>query len=152
MYKRAARILFVESAPATRARLAEAAAKRIGDSWLEGRAASLDVRDSSTPVGETGLRVSADGVYPPLSCDLLEWADLVVLLDAACERYCAAFSPGRRRKRWFLSARERTDPVDEGAAAEIEARVASMVGGLRMLARSDAADDEEDSSNQEAED
>ncbi|HKK06372.1 MAG TPA: hypothetical protein VKA50_11045 [Gammaproteobacteria bacterium] len=126
MYKRHARILFLEAAPAIRARMAEAAGSRLGTGWLEARAASLAVREGAG---------SVDAQCAPLTEALLAWADLVVTLDAGSERHCPPLPPGTRRKHWTLVG------TKAQAAGEIEAQVRSMVAGLRMLARSDAAGD-----------
>jgi len=112
MYKRPARILFVEAAPARRAGLAVDAAHRLGRGWLQGRAACL---------GE-----ACGAACPPLDEPALAWADLVVTFDAPADRACAGRA--KRCKHWSVDA-----------AAAIDKEVASMVGGLRMLARSDPA-------------
>lgn len=52
------------------------------------------------------------------------WADLVVTLDARARARLPALPPTCRHKHWPVSGEE-----------EIEARVAGMIGGLRLLSR-----------------
>lgn len=118
MYKRPAQILFVEAPPAHRAALAVDSAQRLGQGWLQARAAC---------VGD-GPGASC----PALDAEALAWADLVVTFDTAAGRACDGRA--KRCKHWALDEGQGTE-----VAAAIDRQVASMVGGLRMLARSDPA-------------
>jgi len=132
MFKRPARILFVEIAPAIRARMAETAGTRFGSGWLEARAASLtpSADGFDSPCEDVG---PVDAACAPLTAGALDWADLVITLDPISERGCPPLPPGTRRKHWALVGAEAE------AGGEIEAQIKSMIGGLRMLARADAA-------------
>jgi len=116
MYKRKARILFVDRhAPA--AALAARLANELGADWLEGRHA--------TPA-------SAAGHMP--------WADLLVHFDPDLPARLATPPKTLRLKHWPLAA----DPAqpDTALAAELRERIRGMVGGMRMLARLSPEDDD----------
>lgn len=132
MYKRPARILFVEIAPAIRARMAETAGARLGEGWLEARAASLT--PSADGIVSPWNAGPVDAACAPLTAAALEWADLVITLDPIAEQSCPPLPSGTRRKHWALVG------GDAEAGGEIEAQIRSMVGGLRMLGRADATD------------
>lgn len=128
MFKRPAHILFLAAAPGHLARMASDSAARLGERWLEGRGACVDGAGA----------VGADCTVEPIDLALLEWADLVVTLDELSQRHCPALSPRVRRKHWSLGEVQGCNEARSDLAVDIEARVASMVGGLRMLARSDS--------------
>lgn len=139
MYKRPARILFLSRTDACRGLMAEAAARVDGAGWLEARSAGLDPGAGPDPEALAALaRAGLGGMDlrpKALTREDLEWADLVVSLDAAAGRRAGELAPGRPHRHWELPA-----PGAVGAAAllaEIRDRVAKMVGGMRMLARLD---------------
>jgi len=65
------------------------------------------------------------GASLPVDDSLLEWADLVVTLDGGAERCCPPL-PQHGQRRHYPAADE----------AVLRERIAGMVGGLKMLARS----------------
>lgn len=131
MFKRPAHVLFLSASPGDLARNAYDAATRLGDRWLEGRAACVAISPSARPTC----------AVEPVNAALFEWADLVVTLDELAERYCLSRPPAVRHKHWSLTPGQSGGEAGNALSEQIEARVASMVGGLRMLARSDAGAD-----------
>jgi hypothetical protein len=109
MYKRPARVLFLSASdPSLATRVAEQATTGYPD-FLEAR---------------------ADGA---LTCEGLNWADLLVTLDDAARRRVASSAPDKPSRDWSLAAADQaTWPV------QVERELGSMVGGMRMLARLDA--------------
>jgi hypothetical protein len=108
MYKRAARVLFVCMPGDERAALAARLTAGIAQGWMEARHAVVDDVDGGA----------------------LAWADLVIPLDARTRDRCPALPPTTRLRPWDLP-----DLPPEETEAEIRRRLASMLGGLRMLAR-----------------
>jgi protein-tyrosine-phosphatase len=108
MYKRAARVLFVCMPGDERAALAARLTAGIAPGWMEARHAAVDEVDGGA----------------------LAWADLVIALDARARDRCPVLPPGGRLRHWDLP-----DLPPEETKAEIRRRLASMLGGLHMLAR-----------------
>ena len=143
MYKRPARVLFLEAGDGSRARLAQALAPRAAGGWITPLAASLR---SGRPDTRLARVAAARGVAVDLrpcaglETGLAEGCDLVVALGLEGEvvRSRLGASP-RPVKAW---------PLVEGAVApagpadlrrlgdHLEARLRGMAGGLRLLARS----------------
>ncbi|WP_026340631.1 hypothetical protein [Thioalkalivibrio sp. ALJT] len=117
MYKRRARLLVAAAGPDGRAaRVAELAAAGEFRDWIEVR-----------PAPAMAAVTEAD----------LAWGDLLVAVDTAAARAMPAQRPATcRPKYWQL-------PADTGMAFDRQAQEAlrCMVGGMRMLARVDVADD-----------
>ena len=72
-----------------------------------------------------------------LSDALLDWADLVVTLDAEADRLCPALPTGVQKRCYAF-----VDPVPAGSAAAyremrdaIRQRVEGMIAGMKMLSR-----------------
>jgi hypothetical protein len=121
MFKRRARIVFLDPGDGAEARQACAEAARQGGDWVEPAAAALQPAAAGAVAAWTEVAAA-------------DW-DLVVAVDAAGDADWAALLPGRRVKVWDLG--DCPDP-----AAEIPRRVAGLLGGFRMKAREDAADGE----------
>ena len=139
MYKRAARVLFLEAGDGTRARCAQALAPRGGGGWLMAATATVDGGRPDTRLAPLAARrgVGVDLRPCPLLCpERVSGCDLVVLL----EREEGEVSRGeiqRPLKAWPLqgSAQPATVADLERLADHLEARLRGMAGGLRMLAR-----------------
>jgi hypothetical protein len=117
MYKRPARMLFLCAPGDERAALAARLTAGIGPGWMEARHAAVDDVDGGA----------------------IAWADVVIALDPAARDRCPALPPGVRLRPWDLP-----DLPPEEAEAEIRRRLASMLGGLRMLARVDEGSTRQD--------
>lgn len=118
MYKRPARLLVAAVSDDGRARrIAELAGQPALATWLEVRPAR-------------SMRA--------LTVDDLEWADLLVAVDAAAALECPLERPVTcRLKRWRLPPVASSDFEAEAMAA-----LRGMAGGMRMLARVDEPDAE----------
>lgn len=106
MYKRRARVLFIDAQDAGLARRAVQLAARHGGEWVEARAST---------------RAGADAAA-------LAWADLVVELGPGLGEP-PPVPVGTRAVCWPVGA------GDEGEPESLEARVRGMIGGMRLLAR-----------------
>ncbi|WP_018141482.1 MULTISPECIES: hypothetical protein [unclassified Thioalkalivibrio] len=126
MFKRRARLLVASERPDTRAaRVAELASADEFEDWIEVRPGR-----------------AMDGVTE----DDLAWADLLVAVDEAAARRMPAARPATcRPKYWRL-------PAETGADFDLQTLEAlrCMVGGMRMLARVDAAGDRADEETDDA--
>ncbi|AGA32246.1 precorrin-3B synthase [Thioalkalivibrio nitratireducens DSM 14787] len=116
MYKRPARLLVAALTDDGRARLVERFARRpVLAQWLEVRSAASMHRLDATD---------------------LEWADLLVAVDDAAARAFPRERPATcQLRRWRLPAAG-VPGVEAAAASALNC----IVGGMRMLARMDAAD------------
>lgn len=129
MYKRRARVLFVEARPRGLAQTAVMWARQLAQEWVEPRAAAWGV-DASGEAPAPGV----EHLWP-VDAALLAWADLVVPLSADAQARCQV-PAGTRLKPWLLELPEEPDAAAWAAASEqLRARVAGLAGGMRMLAR-----------------
>jgi protein-tyrosine-phosphatase len=146
-YKRKARIVFLAQ-DAGCALMAQEFSRCIGSDWIEARAACLEAALPAPEVvevmAEAGCPLTARAAE--LCTDsLLGWADLVVTMDAAADRKCASMPRGVQKRYYPL---ETTDMLAQGAEQRcnvyralrdgIGARIAGMVGGMRLLQRAAA--------------
>lgn len=112
------RVLFLSGEAPDRAGLAVAWAAQLGPERLEGRAASLHPGvGQPSPVtqaimAEAGLD-SASFEVPAIDPELLDWADLIVTLDAAAAEHHASAAPSTPAQHWELPAQQ---PEPEAAA------------------------------------
>ncbi|MFO7955254.1 precorrin-3B synthase [Thioalkalivibrio sp.] len=117
MFKRRARLLVAAERPDGRAaRVAELAGAAEFEDWIE---------------------VCPARAMAEITQEDLDWADLLVAVDAAAARGMPAVRPATcRPKYWRL-------PGETGADFDLQTLEAlrCMVGGMRMLARMDAEDD-----------
>ncbi|QKT03726.1 arsenate reductase ArsC [Ectothiorhodospiraceae bacterium 2226] len=146
-FKRRARVLFLCTHNSARSQMAEAWARRLGADWVEAHSAGtapgalhpLAVR----VMQEAGIDL-ADHHPKPVSDERLAWADLVVTVCAEAERACPALPGHVQKKHWAVDdpaavAGDAATRIAAFRAARdaLRARVEGLLGGLRMLARSD---------------
>ncbi len=126
-YKRSARILFLSGLHPATANLAAHYGNRLGAQWMVARAAVLP---------ETG------GEVPVLDVATLEWADLLVTLDAPALKARPALRPGLQHRHYpFEPVPALTDKADwNDFARKIRLRIEGMIGGLRLLENASHAD------------
>ena len=132
MYKRRARILFLDPGSGRCARLARDWARELGAEWIEPGAAAL---------GGSGGEAPGDPCPAWSTMDPAGW-DLVVVLGRGPAGIPVT---GVRHKRWDL---EGACPPPDGGEGELpEAcrallrdRVEGLLGGFRMKAREDASE------------
>jgi hypothetical protein len=144
MYKRRARILFLDPGYGVRAWLARSLVEQRGAAWIEPAAAALFPETGPAPVASnlSGLGPATPGGsrIPPWSERSAEAWDLVVALGEDTE--WASHLAGVRHKVWKLErcALATEDAVDlECCREELRARVEGLLGGFRMKAREDGA-------------
>ncbi|MHB1241089.1 MAG: low molecular weight phosphatase family protein [Gammaproteobacteria bacterium] len=149
MYKRKARVLFVAAELPWAAPMAAAYANALGSDWLESRCASPGATGEDTRaiavMAEARLDLRAQAVMV-LDPDLLDWADLVVTLGPAAAAHDPALASHPRRKHWPVEdprarAGANEAVVLDGMRAErdeLRRRIEGMLGGLRMLGKSDS--------------
>lgn len=128
-YKRSARILFLSGLHAAPASLAAHYGNRLGAERLIARAAVLP---------------NVGGEVPVLDAALLEWADLLVTLDAAALAARPALRPGLQHRHYpFEPVPDSSDKIGwSDFALRVRNRIEGMIGGLRLLENaSHAADD-----------
>lgn len=150
MFKRRARILFLDPGTGTRARMAEAWCLALGEGWVEPHLACL--REGAPDPGlvevmaERGASARADPV-PSWSEQRGAGWDLVVPFELGTGEDWEAILAGARAKHWDLT---RDCPATPGREAPVALRrcrdglrgwVDGLVGGFRLKAREDAGDD-----------
>lgn len=148
MYKRKARVLFV-CTDASRSPIAHGFADAVGSAWLEARAAATATSNPDpcaiAVMREIGLDIGT------LQCMRLEsthlaWPDLIVTLSAEARAHCHALPAGKQAKHWSLSEGSVCAEGDLRLAElrvvrdELREHVAGMIGGMRMLAKMDAGE------------
>lgn len=151
MYKRKARVVFWCADRPGYCLLAAALANRLGEHWLEARAAAIEAGESppyaAAALREIGIDLAGQDLLQP-SDALLAWADLVVALGSGAEAHCPPLPAHVQKKHWALPAAaiDAGDADDlarafRAAREDFRARVEGMVGGLRLLAKSDSGED-----------
>ena len=136
-YKRKARILFLGLHGGCRAPMAEGYANALGGDWLEARAAGLDPQPldplAVAAMAEAGITLADQ--RPPLTADLLRWADLVVTLDAVARDRCPPLPPRVQHRHYPFAIPADGLPSYCALREQIRIRVAGMIGGMKMLLR-----------------
>lgn len=146
MYKRRAKVLFLDVGAGSRARMAQAWAQGLGGRWVEAGAAALADGDWEPALAEVMAEVGVTAEMA--SCP--SWArareqewDLVVILDAEGRGNWPQRLEGLRVKPWELAGA--CPAGDSGASmADLRScrdalrdRVDGLLGGFRMKARED---------------
>ena len=139
-YKRPAHIIFLSGENTSRAWMATSLANQLGIGWMEAHACALSSQsvDSRVPELMTEIGVAWSGLAIDILSDaLLEWADLVVTLDAEADRLCPALPAGVQKRCYAF-----VDPMPAGSVAAyremrdaIRQRVEGMIAGMKMLTR-----------------
>lgn len=121
-YKRKARILFLGGLHPVPPNLAAHYANRLGADWMEARAAVLS---------------GVAGDVPVLDDEAVQWADLLVTLDASANAACPQLRSGLQHRHYpFEPIPDVADKLAWTAlAARIRERVEGMIGGMQMMQR-----------------
>ncbi|MEF8793975.1 hypothetical protein [Thiohalorhabdus sp.] len=146
MYKRPARILFIDPGEGARARIAQAWARELGTRWVEAGAAAMVAGESQpdlTRVLDERVVSGDTGPCPNWTQALEASWDLVVLLDFKGSEDLPARIRGVRVKSWNLA--DSCPAGADGSAIEamdlcrdaLRERVEGLLGGFRMKARED---------------
>lgn len=136
-YKRKAHIVFL-SESASLAAMAEGFANSIGAEWMEARAAALSpaTLDALTVqvMAEAGIEIAQKQFQLPIE-PLLQWADLLVTLDAESEGHCPPLPPGVQKRHYPFPVLEADDDLTGCRVLrdKVKARVEGMVGGMKLL-------------------
>lgn len=128
--------------------MAQGWANQVGRDWLEARSAGIEAHGQNpravAVMREAGVDISQQ-VSQRLTDDMLRWADLVVTVCGHADEHCPVLPPGTQKKHWPLSDPARASGSEAEIMAvfratrdDIRARVEGIVGGLRLLAKSDA--------------
>ncbi len=147
MYKRKARILFLCTGNSCRSQIAEGWANHLGSEWLEATSAGIEAHGKNpraiAVMREAGVDIShqeSTRVNP----EMLTWADLVVTVCGHADEHCPVPPPGVRKKHWPLEDPAKATGTEDEIMAkfratrdEIKNRVEEMIGGIKILARSD---------------
>lgn len=125
-YKRKARILFLSILPGI-AQLAATYARDLGSDWIEAKCAS--------PQPDAAQRESSASslpACPSMSAELLANLDLIVTLGKTARGGYFSLPSGVRQRHFQLSC-----TLGDAMADEIRQIVLGIVGGLKMLSRSE---------------
>ncbi|MHB1678640.1 MAG: hypothetical protein ACYCSS_14135 [Sulfuriferula sp.] len=128
-YKRLARIVFLSGLHAAPANLAAHYGNRFGARWVVAQAAVLP---------------GVCGDVPAFSSAQLEWADLLVTLDAVALAAKPLLPAGIQHRHYaFEPIPAASDKIAwREFALRLRERVEGMIGGMRMLEHDAQADDE----------
>lgn len=147
MYKRKVRILFLCTGNSCRSQMAEGWANYLGGEWLEARSAGIEAHGQNpraiAVMREAGVDISRQASRR-LSDEMLQWVDLVVTVCGHADEHCPVLPPGTQKKHWPLSDPAKAQGSEEEIMAvfratrdDIKARVEGVIGGIRLLAKSD---------------
>ncbi|MHB8453769.1 MAG: arsenate reductase (thioredoxin) [Acidiferrobacterales bacterium] len=150
MYKRKAHILFICTGNSCRSQMAEGWANHLGYEWLEARSAGIEAHGKNpraiAAMREAGVDISHQE-STRLGPAMLAWADLVVTVCGHADEHCPALPQGVQKKHWPLEDPARAQGSETDIMAvfretrdEIRDRVESMVGGMKMLARTNMSE------------
>lgn len=149
MYKRRVKVLFLCTGNSCRSQMAEGWANHLGGDWLEAQSAGIEAHGKNpraiAVMREAGVdiaRQESTRVTP----EMIEWADLVVTVCGHADEHCPVLPPGVQKKHWPLSdpakatgSEEEVMTVFRATRDEVRSRVEGLIGGLKMLARSDGS-------------
>jgi len=148
VYKRKVKVLFLCTGNSCRSQMAEGWANHLGNEWLEAKSAGIEAHGKNpraiAVMRETGVDISRQE-STRVTPEMLAWADLVVTVCGHADEHCPVLPPGVRKKHWPLEDPAKATGTDEEIMAkfratrdEVKNRVEGMIGGIKMLARSDS--------------
>ena len=151
MYQRKARILFLCTGNSCRSQMAEGWTNHLGSEWLEATSAGIEAHGKNphaiAVMREAGvdiLRQESTRVTP----EMLEQTDLVVTVCGHADEHCPVLPPGIQKKHWPLEDPAKATGTEEQIMAkfratrdDIKSRVEGLIGGLKILARSDGKEE-----------
>lgn len=147
MYKRKARILFLCDGNSCRSQMAEGYANALGGKWLEARSAGIVAHGKNSKAIEIMLEDQIDITSQESTVvdnEMISWADLIVTVCSHVDSHCLVLPGGIRKKHWPLSDPAKAQGTDDeimqefrSVRDEVKRRVLGMLGGMKMLDRSD---------------
>jgi arsenate reductase len=128
--------------------MAEGWANHLGKDWVEAGSAGIEAHGKNpraiAVMREAGVDIShqeSTRVTP----EMLAQADLVVTVCGHADEHCPVLPPGVQKKHWPLEDPAKATGTEDEIMAkfratrdEIKSRVEGLIGGLKMLARSDS--------------
>lgn len=147
MYKRKVKVLFLCTGNSCRSQMAEGWAKHLGGDWLEVQSAGIEAHGKN-PRAIAVMREAGVDIAPQestrVTSDMLGWADLVVTVCGHADEHCPVLPAGVQKKHWPLSDPAKAAGSEDDIMAvfratrdEVKSRVEGLIGGLKMMARSD---------------
>jgi len=141
------RVLVLCTGNSCRSQMAEGWANHLGGEWLEATSAGIEAHGKNpraiAVMREAGVDIShqeSTRVTP----EMLEQADLVVTVCGHADEHCPVLPPGVQKKHWPLEDPAKATGTEEEIMAkfratrdEVKSRVEGLIGGLKMMARSD---------------
>lgn len=149
MYKRKVKVLFLCTGNSCRSQMAEGWAKHLGGDWLEAQSAGIEAHGKNpraiAVMREAGVDIALQE-STRVTPETIAWADLVVTVCGHADEHCPVLPPGVQKKHWALSDPAKATGSEEEIMAvfratrdEVRSRVEGLIGGLKMLARSDGS-------------
>ena len=151
MYRCKAKILFLCTGNSCRSQMAEGWANHLGSEWIEARSAGIEAHGKNpraiAVMREAGVDIShqeSTRVTP----EMLAWPDLVVTVCGHADEHCPVLPPGVQKKHWPLEDPAKATGTEDEIMAkfratrdEVRNRAEGLIGGLKMLARSDSKEE-----------
>ena len=148
MYKRKVKVLFLCTGNSCRSQMAEGWANHLGSEWLEAQSAGIEAHGKNpraiAVMREAGVDISGQE-STRVTPEMLAWADLVVTVCGHADEHCPVLPPGVQKKHWPLEDPAKATGSEEEIMAkfratrdEVKSRVEGMIGGIKLLARSDS--------------
>ncbi len=150
MYKRKVKVLFLCTGNSCRSQMAEGWANHLGGDWLEAQSAGIEAHGKNpraiAVMRDAGVDIESQE-STRVTPEMIAWADLVVTVCGHADEHCPVLPAGVQKKHWPLSdPAKATGSEDEVMAVfratrdEVRSRVEGLIGGLKMMARSDGSD------------
>jgi len=147
MYKRKARVVFVDTGIPCCAQMAQGFANRLGQDWIEAKSAGLEANGGNphavAVMAEEGVDITTQASRV-IDTELLAWADLLVTVCGQMDENFPTLPGHVKKKCWSLldpavvtGSQEEVRQAFRVARDEIKCKVVSMVNGMKMLAKSD---------------
>lgn len=128
--------------------MAEGWANYLGQDWVEAASAGIEAHGKNpraiAVMREAGVDI-AHQESMRVTPEMLTSADLVVTVCGHADEHCPVLPPGVQKKHWPLEDPAKATGTEEQIMAkfratrdEIKNHVEGMLGGLKMMARSDS--------------
>jgi arsenate reductase len=148
MYKRKVKILFLCTGNSCRSQMAEGWANHLGGDRVEAMSAGIEAHGKNpraiAVMREAGVDISQQE-STRVTPEMLAQADLVVTVCGHADEHCPVLPPGVQKKHWPLEDPAKATGTEDEIMAkfratrdEVRNRVEDLIGGLKMMARSDS--------------
>ena len=128
--------------------MAEGWANHLGGEWLEVSSAGIEAHGKNKRAIAVMREAGVDISHQESTCvtpDMLAQANLVVTICGHADEHCPALPAGVQKKHWPLEDPAKATGTEDEIMAkfratrdEIKNRVEGLIGGLKMMARSDS--------------